>query len=379
MPLSPFTVPESEQRWVDAATELAPEFAARADEHDEQASLPIDNLRALHEAGIDAAALPEEFDGADLSFQTLGEIIRIVGKACPSTACIWLMHIGAALTLTWYTRPEVAEFYAKEVAEGKRFANALSEPTGGNLFLFPLQKAEPVEGGYQLDGAKRFVSGCEIADHFLVNALLDEGPAFFGVAADQSVEQVPIWDAMGLRGTRSQLLSFKETVLREEHRCVRMVRGEPNIIALGLSWLSIGVAEAALDALTEHARTRVIPTTGKPLADLQWVTFDTADMHTELLAARLLCERSMFLADNSDPAAMDSAVEAKLYANQVAKRVADLGLRIGGGSGFLRTSPIQRHFRDAQAGALMAYSVEVCRDTVGKRVLSPPEELIASS
>jgi alkylation response protein AidB-like acyl-CoA dehydrogenase len=49
--------------------------------------------------------------------------------------------------------------------------------------------------------------------------------------------------------------------------------------------------------------------------------------------------------------------------------VADLALRIGGGSGFLRTSPIQRHFRDAQAGALMAYSVEVCRDSVGKRVL----------
>jgi alkylation response protein AidB-like acyl-CoA dehydrogenase len=203
--------------------------------------------------------------------------------------------------------------YAQEVAEGKRFANALSEPTGGNLFLIPLQKAE--------------------------------------------------------RGTRSQLLSFTDTVLREEHRCVRMVRGEPNIIALGLSWLSIGVAEATLEALTEHARTRVVPTTGKPLAELQWVTFDTADVHTELLAARLLCERSMFLADIGDPAAMDAAVEAKLYANQVAKRVADLGLRVGGGSGFLRTSPIQRHFRDAQAGALMAYSVEVCRDTVGKRVL----------
>jgi alkylation response protein AidB-like acyl-CoA dehydrogenase len=282
------------------------------------------------------------------------------------------MHIGAALTLTWYTRPDIAEFYAGEVAEGKRFANALSEPTGGNLFLFPLQTAEPVDGGYRLDGAKRFVSGCEIADYFLVNALLADGPAFFGVAADDSVEQVQIWDAMGLRGTRSQLLSFTDTLLREDHRCVRMVRGEPNIIALGLSWLSIGVAEAALEALTEYARTRVIPTTGKPVADLQWVTFDVADAYTELLAARLLCERSMYLADDGDPGAMDAAVEAKLYANLVAKRVADLGLRIGGGSGFLRTSPIQRHFRDAQAGALMAYSVEVCRDTVGKRVLAGP-------
>ncbi|HEY3002552.1 MAG TPA: acyl-CoA dehydrogenase family protein [Kribbellaceae bacterium] len=50
-------------------------------------------------AGIDTAALPGEYGGAGLSFRTLGEILRIIGKACPSTACIWLMHLGAALTL----------------------------------------------------------------------------------------------------------------------------------------------------------------------------------------------------------------------------------------------------------------------------------------
>lgn len=369
--LSPFAVPESDRPYVEAAAALAPDFAARADEHDEHATLPVNNLRALHAAGIDAAALPADHGGAELSFQALGEILRIVGRACPSTACIWLMHMGAALTLVRYTRPEIAEFYAAEVVAGKRFANALSEPTGGNLFLFPLQTAAPVEGGFRLDGAKRFVSGCELADHLLVNALLEDGPAFFGVTTGPSVEQVQIWDAMGLRGTRSQLLSFKDTVLLELNRCVRMVPGEPNLIGLGLSWLSIGVAEAALDALVEHARSRTIPTTGKPLSDLQWVTFDTADVQTELVAARMLCERSMWLADRGDPGAMPAAVEAKLYANLVAKKVADLGLRIGGGSGFLRTSPIQRHFRDAQAGALMAYSVEVCRDTVGKRLLNP--------
>ena len=49
--------------------------------------------------------------------------------------------------------------------------------------------------------------------------------------------------------------------------------------------------------------------------------------------------------------------------------MAALGVKVGGGSGYLRTSPIQRHFRDAQAGALMAYSVEVCQDVVGGWVL----------
>jgi alkylation response protein AidB-like acyl-CoA dehydrogenase len=52
------------------------------------------------------------------------------------------------------------------------------------------------------------------------------------------------------------------------------------------------------------------------------------------------------------------------------QHIADFAVRVGGGSGYLRTSPIQRHFRDAQAGALMAFSVELCRDFIGKRLLS---------
>jgi alkylation response protein AidB-like acyl-CoA dehydrogenase len=77
----------------------------------------------------------------------------------------------------------------------------------------------------------------------------------------------------------------------------------------------------------------------------------------------------MWLADQRSPDTLAAAIEAKLYANQVAPKIAELGVRVGGASGYLRQSPIQRHFRDAQAGGLMAYSVELCRDTVGKAVL----------
>jgi alkylation response protein AidB-like acyl-CoA dehydrogenase len=367
VPTSPFRIAEHEQRFVDAALDLAPGFAAKADEHDAEASLPVDNLKALHAAGLDLAVMPEERGGSGLSYQAQGEIFRIVSKACPSTACVWIMHLGAAQALVSYG----PEFYAEELKAGKRFANALSEPTGGNLFMMPLQRGVPVDGGFQLDGAKRFVSGCEIADHFLVNVLLDDGPGFFGVEPDESVEMVAIWDSMGMRGTRSQLLSFKNTLLRDENRCRNMVAGAPNIIALGLAWMSVGIAEAALEALISHARNRIVPSTGASVGQLQWVQFDAADSHVKLLSARMLAERSMWLADQNDPAFMNAALEAKLYANQVAKEIAEFGLRVGGGSGYLRTSPIQRHFRDAQAGALMAFSVELCRDFIGKGLFSP--------
>lgn len=368
-PVAPFAAPDAEQRWVDLAAELAAGFATTAATYDESAELPIPNLTALHDAGLDWAFVPTEYGGGGASWQTFGQVLGTVAKACPSTACIWLMHVGAAVTLISLGDEQASSFFAAEFKSGKRFANALSEPTSGNLFLMPLQAAEEVEGGWQLTGAKRFVSGCEIADYFLVNALVDGAPSFFGVDRDPSISFIPIWDTMGLRATRSQMVSLGNTLLRADRRCRPPAMDTPNPIGIGLAWLSIGVAEAALEALSAHAGGRVIPTTGKPLSHMQWVQFDVADAAVSLNAAKALAGRTMWLADQGSADTLAAAVEAKLYANQVAPQIAELGVRIGGASGYLRQSPIQRHFRDAQAGGLMAYSVELCRDTVGKAVL----------
>lgn len=365
-PLSPLDPPADELTWVETATKLANDFSQRAAEYDETAELPVENLRRLHASGLDLAWLPVERGGLGLSWRTFGAVLTIIARACPSTATVWLMHLGGAYGLIDMS-PE-PEFFAGELAAGRRFANALSEPSGGNLFLVPLQVAEPTEGGFLLDGAKRFVSGCEIADYFLVNALVDGVPTFFGVSPDDSLTFVPIWDSMGLRATRSQLITFNRTLLRADRRCTNPPSA-PNPIPLGLPFLSLGVAEAALAALRDHARGRIIPTTGTPVSDMQWVQFGAADVHVRLRSARLLAQQPMWLADQGSPDVTPLAFEAKLLANEVAKDVAALAVKIGGGSGYLRTSDIQRHFRDAQAGALMAYSVEVCQSEIGKRIL----------
>ncbi|BAN00366.1 acyl-CoA dehydrogenase family protein [Ilumatobacter coccineus] len=367
--VDPYGPPADEMKWLDIARELAPSFAATAAELDERAELPLDNLRAIQESGLDTAPLGKEFGGGGMSYRTFGPVLAEITKACPATGCIWLMHAGAATTLTSLSPQPVAEFYANEWLGGKRFANALSEPTSGNLFLVPLQSAEPTDGGWVLDGAKRFVSGCEIADHLLVNALVDGAPSFFGTEADETVTPIPIWDTMGMRATRSQLLSFEGSLLRTERRCRAPEPGDQNLIGLGLPWLSLGIARAAYDALVSHAQQRVIPSIDAPLSHMQWVQFDVAEAAVSIRSAEGLAARTMWLADQRSPEAMSAAIDAKLLANQVAKSVAELGVRIGGASGYLRTSSIQRHFRDAQAGGLMAYSVELCRDWIGKSEL----------
>ncbi|ALG11804.1 acyl-CoA dehydrogenase family protein [Kibdelosporangium phytohabitans] len=367
--MHPLGTPPDEQPWVDKAAELAARFATTAAAYDESAEVPAENLEALHASGLDQALLPVEFGGENLSYRAYGEIVRLLAAGCPSTACIWVMHVGAACGLVAMSAPDTARFYAEEYTAGKRFANALSEPSGGNLFLLPQQHALPVDGGFRLTGAKRFTSGCEIADHFLVNVLVDGVPTFFGAAADETIAYLPIGDTMGLRANGSRLVEFHGTVLRADRRCLPPKGHRPNRISSGLPFLSLGVADAAVAALIEHARTRAIPTTGESLSAMQWLRFDLADVHSRLDAAGMYANHMSWLADENDTAFDMATMRAKLLANQVALDAAQLALKAGGGSGYLSTSPIQRILRDAYAGWVMAYSAEVCRDRISAELL----------
>ncbi|BBI32204.1 acyl-CoA dehydrogenase family protein [Cohnella abietis] len=372
--MSTLTSPEKEQYWIDVAVELSAQFALTAAEIDRKAELPKDNLRLLFERGLDTAILPEEKGGAGISYATFGRIVFEIARGCSSTACIWLMNTSAAESLITLSNPDTSEFYLQQWKQGKRFANALSEPTSGNLFLTPVQEAKPLgDGDWSLDGAKRFVSGAELADFFLVNASIDGAPAFFGVERDETVEIHEIWDALGMRGTRSQLIGFNQTRLKAANRFGQVVSNRQNLIALGLPWLSLGIAQAAYDALKVQAAGKKL-SDGKPLTHVQWIQYETAEAHVKLKAAKLLAQHLLELADAGSEQTIVVSMEAKILANQVAKEVADLGLRVGGGLAFTRSLPFERHLRDAQAGGLMAYSSEMCKLFVGKFELNVRDE-----
>jgi alkylation response protein AidB-like acyl-CoA dehydrogenase len=175
---------------------------------------------------------------------------------------------------------------------------------------------------------------------------------------------------MGLRASRSQLIEFTGTLLSHDRHCPPSKVRRPNHIGAGLAFLSLGIADAALTALVEHARRRTIPTTGKPLSDMQWLRFDVADVHARLEATSMYAQHMCWLADENSADFIPATMRAKQLANAIAVDTTQLAVRVGGASaGYLRSSPIERMFRDAQAGGLMAYSVEVCKDTIGADVL----------
>lgn len=363
---SPVEIPADEQRWIEVVEKLAATFADTVAADDREARLPIEHLAALNASGLDAAFLPIERGGQALSYATLGAVVRTIAAAHPAVAAVWLMHIGAAHALVTNSEAPASEFFAAELAAGARFSNALSEPAGGNFFLTSQQDVPATDGGWSLTGRKMFVSGSEAANHLMLNARVDGHPAFFGVTVDESVSFPPIDLTSGMRATRSRTMAFAATLLRADRATRIPAPDYANLITVGFSFISIGIAESALAALRSYATSRPAgPGSTETLADATWVKMEVGMISAEVRAARLAAERTAWLADRRDLETMSAATEAKMLANEVAKRAAAVAVKVGGGSGYLEKSPIQRIARDAQAGALMAYSVPFSQEIVG--------------
>lgn len=355
----------SENQWLAEATNVSATLAQFAAKHDQEASLPTEAIEAIIASPIHTAL----YDGA--SWSVFAQILGILAKGDPSAATLWLMHQGAAWILKSLPNQDLAASFEAKVRAGAWFGNALSEPTGGNLFLMPLQAAERVDGGWRLSGAKRFVSGCERAEYFLVNALCDGIPGFFLIDKSDTISVEDIWDTLGMRGTRSQLLHFHGTLLPDERRA-NVTMEAPNPIPIGLPWLSLGIARAAMEFAIDYAKNRVIPIKNQPLSHMQWVQFAIADMAISLDAATALAMRAATATDAKDPMAGILHFEAKVAANEAATKITSSALKISGGTGYLKKLPIERYFRDAASGQLMAWSTEVTRDFLGKMLLGLP-------
>ncbi|WP_164018966.1 acyl-CoA dehydrogenase family protein [Pyxidicoccus trucidator] len=337
-------------------------LAEHAAKHDRDTTFPGEGQAAIVRSPLNTALL----EGT--SWLTFGRVLAILSRGDAAFGTAWLMHQGAGLSYLALMDPAQRAFFDAEFRRGTWFGNALGEPTSGNQFLMPQQQARQVEGGWRISGAKRFVSGGEQAKYLVTGALCEGRPSFFIIDKDDSVRVEEIWDPMGMRATRSQLLHLQDTLLPESRR-LGFDPTQPNPISLGLPWISVGLAEAALGFAISYAKERRLPPENRPLAELQWVQFSVADMSIRLEAARALAMRAATATDQRAPDFPLLQMQAKVVANEAAVSIATAALEVSGGSGYLRSRPIERYVRDAMSGPLMAWSPAVVKDFLGKALL----------
>ena len=139
----------------------------------------------------------------------------------------------------------------------------------------------------------------------------------------------------------------------------------------GLAAVNVGIAAAALAAAVEHVSTRRYAG-GDSLAEIQSIQHALANMDMSTRAARLVVHEAARLGDRGDEGALVALMEAKVIATEAAASVTQTALEVCGGQGYTRALPIERHLRDARAGAVMAPTNGVLRNWTGKALAGLP-------
>ncbi|WP_326691135.1 acyl-CoA/acyl-ACP dehydrogenase [Streptomyces sp. NBC_01795] len=371
--------------YVALARELAPRFAERATAHDADSSFPHENLAELVSSGYTAMTVPEEYGGAGASLAELCRAQRVLAAGCASTAFSVNMHVHG-LAMIANLGGESAERACRQVAEGAVIAGGFSEPGVGGNWWHPTTKAEPVEGGYVLNGRKGFFTGFPGATHLFLSAAttddrgLPQPMAFLIPKPERGVRVTAEWDAAGMRATGSHSLALEDLFVEEKWSIGE--RGTlPLLFMNGVHWAwcsfascFVGIARGALEHVVATQRKRVISVIGKPNAHLPGIQFKVAEMATKLATAEAYLEAAIHADhETADPLGhyIDMSV-MKFTVTRLAHEVVTLAMQVQGGSGLASADPLQRMYRDVVAGLLVPPASDVVLEWAGKQALDVP-------
>jgi alkylation response protein AidB-like acyl-CoA dehydrogenase len=343
---------------------------------------PEAGIAALREAGALRLAVPADDGGIGGGLAELAQACEALGGACASTAMVFLMHSVGAATLA-AGRGEGAEAaLAAIVADGALASLAFSERGTGAHFYSPELQAQRHNGGVRVSGRKSFVTS---AGHAQVYIVLLQSAETEGAADAYLIPRDAAglgfdgtWSGLGMAGNSSIAIEFDAVEIPDAARLGAAGSGLDLVFSavapwfmVGLAAVNVGIAGAATGAAIAHASAPRYGD-GSSLAEIQSIQHQLARMHTRTRAARLLVEEAARLGDAGDEAALVAIMEAKVEATDAAAAVSQEALEVTGGQGYTDALPIERHLRDARAGAVMAPTNGVLRNWIGKALTGLP-------
>lgn len=341
--------------WSSLMRDLGPRFAARAPTHDATDTFVAENFAELKTRGVFAAGVPSELGGGGASYPALCDMLRVLAHYCGSTALTLSMHTHFVATTSWRWRRDpkpVEGLLRRAVHERLQFVGS-----GASDWLTPSAKAERVDGGWRINGQKIFASGIPSGDVFMTQAVYDDpqaGPTVlhFGVPTKSAgVEPQDTWRALGMRGTGSHHVLFKDVMVPDAAVALRRQPGQWTpffqlyaiIIPLPLIYaVYLGIAEATRDAALTAARKR---------ADEPGLVDLVGEMENELAAAGIAHRDMVEAADGCAEAGSQTTNRIMIGRTLVGRATTSAvqkALEVVGGSAFYRAAGLERPFRDVQ-------------------------------
>ena len=365
---------------VDLVRDVARErIAPGAAAVDAERAFPRAAIDALAEQGALGLMVPETAGGAGGGLTELVQACEAVGGACASSGMVFLMHCVTVATVAT-GGGDRATGYLQQMAAGEALgALAFSERGTGAHFYAPELAAEREDGGVRIAGRKTFVTSGGHAQLYLVLVQSDSGEGLdcYAVTPADGITFDGQWDGLGMAGNSSVAAQFDAHVddaarIGAVGSGIDLVFGAvgPAFLA-GLAAVNVGIAAAAQHAAIEHAAGRRY-SDGQSLAEIQSVQHALAALDMTTRAARLVVRDAAALADAGDETALVALMEAKVVATESAQEVTQGALEICGGQGYTRSLPLERHLRDARAGAVMGPTNGVLKTWIGKALAGLP-------
>ena len=361
------------------------EVAPQVDAWEEAGRIPRAFWRRLGELGLLGLEFPTEYGGAGgdfLSSVVLGEEMA----RCRSGGVAFSVLVHTDMSSPWLTRygtDAQKRRYLPGIVRGETVcALGITEPGTGSDMASITTRAVRDGDGYRLTGSKIFITNGVYGDLYFVAARTSAGTAerrHAGISMFLVERDTPGFtvsrrlDKMGMRASDTAELSLQDCPVPAENLLGEEGRGFHQLAA-GLQRERIMAAVLALSGATQAledtlAYVRERHAFGAPLAARQALRHRLADMATELEAARHLVYHAAALYTAGRDCVTEVSM-AKLFATEVANRVAYQAVQLHGGYGYMSEFPVERFFRDVRLWTIASGTSEIMREIVAKRLLS---------
>ncbi len=357
------------------------EIAPHVMEWDEASHFPLEIMPKLAEMGLLGIIFPEQYGGAGLGYIDYVIAVEELSRVDGSVGIIVAAHNSLCSNHIFKFGSEAQkQKYLVPLAQGKKIgAWSLTEPEAGSDAGGTRTTAVCDGGSWALNGAKTFTTNGHYADVCVAMAVTDRSKNSHGISAFIVEKGTPGFrpgkkeNKLGLRASDTSEVIFTDCRVPldnllgpEGDGFIGSLKildgGRISIAALGL-----GMAQGALDAAVKYAKQR--KQFGQPISEFQAIQFKLADMATQVEAARLLVYQAAWLADKSDVRFTKESSMAKLFASEVAVRVANECVQIHGGYGFIKDYPAEKFYRDVKLCTIGEGTSEIQKLVIARQLL----------
>ncbi|HVB87844.1 MAG TPA: acyl-CoA dehydrogenase [Candidatus Dormibacteraeota bacterium] len=383
-----FSLTDEQQQLRRTVREFAEaEIAPHVMEWDEVSRFPSELIPKLAEMGFLGVIFPDKYGGAGMGYVEYALIIEELSRVDGSVGIIVAAHNSLCSNHIYKFGSEAQkQKYLVPLAQGKKLGCwSLTEPEAGSDAGGTRTVAADKNGSWIINGSKTFTTNGHYADVCVAMAVTDPAKKHHGISAFLIEKGTPGFrpgkkeNKLGLRASDTSEVVFSDCRVPAENLLGRRGEGFVNCLQIldggriSIASLGLGMAQGAYDSALRYAKER--KQFGKPIAEFQAIQFKLADMATQIEAARLLTYRAAWLADHVASSA-DGASRitressmAKLYAGEVAVRVANEAVQIHGGYGFIKDYPAEKYYRDVKLCTIGEGTSEIQRLVIARQLL----------